>query len=208
MNEKETTSFFGLLRHGETEWNRLKKIQGSGNSPLTAHGKQQTAIWAKTLNRWPWHRIHASDLGRVRQTVEILNASLDCPLHFDARLREQAWGAWEGLSIAEIKDRFGEELRRRVAKGWEFSAPQGETRAAVRHRVFMALEEFHKNYPNDNILIVCHHGVIKTILYHLTGRPFMPEGDPLLEHNKFHLIEAQREGFAPLRLNIAQHEGP
>ena len=55
---------FGFLRHGQTEWNTLKKIQGSGDSPLTEKGKQETDQWTKTLQRYRWDRIIASDLGR------------------------------------------------------------------------------------------------------------------------------------------------
>lgn len=205
-SDKGTKTLFGLLRHGQTEWNAAKKIQGAKNSPLTILGKEQTALWAKTLAQWSWDRIVASDLGRVRQTVAILNETLRVPVTFDPRLQEQAWGEWEGLSLREIKSCHKAELEKRVAMGWDFEAPGGESRKAVRKRVFAALDELCASCPGDKILIVCHHGVIKTALYEITGRPFMPEEDPLISHNRFHLVSYSEKGYSPLRLNIARED--
>lgn len=197
-----TKNLFGLLRHGQTEWNIEKRIQGYGNSPLTAEGREQTAKWVETLRAYGWDRILASDLGRVRETVAILNAHLRLPVDFDPRLREQGWGEWEGLTLPYVQETFREELARRVAMGWEFSAPGGETRNAVRARVFSALREAAGNWPGRNILVVCHQGVIKTALYHITGREFQPGEDSLLQHNRLHIISLSEAGFAPVQLNI------
>lgn len=197
-----TASIFGLLRHGETEWNTQKRIQGSCNSPLTPKGISQTKEWAHILHQWEWDQIYASDLGRVKQTVAILNESLQLPTYFDERLREQNWGEWEGLTIPSVKRDFKQELRRRVALGWEFSAPGGESRTSVLNRVFEALEQIVKEAPRKKTLIVCHQGVIKAILYHLSGREFLPEEDPLIQHNNFHLLSYDKNTFDILRLNI------
>ncbi|MGB3223893.1 MAG: histidine phosphatase family protein, partial [Desulforhopalus sp.] len=76
FTRQESSTLFGLLRHGQTEWNTQKRIQGSGDSPLTANGKEKTALWANFLKNDHWDRIIASDLGRVRATVDILNQKL------------------------------------------------------------------------------------------------------------------------------------
>ncbi len=193
---------FGFLRHGQTEWNRLKKIQGSRNSPLTESGREQVSLWAPTLQQFPWHRVLASDLGRVQETVGIINSSLGIPVTYDQRLREQSWGDWEGLTIPYIRENLTEDLARRVDMGWEFSAPDGETRTAVKNRVAEALFDADTNWPGQNILIVCHQGVIKATLYHLTGRQFLPGEDPLLQHNSLHIISCRDQHLSPLQLNI------
>ncbi len=193
---------FGLLRHGQTEWNTVKKIQGSCNSPLTVYGREQTARWALFLKKFNWDRIVASDLGRVRETVTILNRQLDIPTEFDNRLREQNWGEWEGLTIPFIKAHFGQELEKRVKKGWAFCAPGGETRQAVKERTCTALHEFARTYPGENILLVCHQGVIKCILYAITGRKFLPTDDPLLNPDMLHLISDDGRDLTTRQLNI------
>lgn len=197
-----SSTTFGLLRHGETEWNTEKKIQGYGDSPLTDNGILQTEEWGQTLTQWKWHRIVASDLGRVRQTVAILNHSLQLPVAYNASLREQSWGEWEGLTINTIKQIHKAELERRVALGWEFSPPGGESRNEVRKRVFSSLLDLHHRFRDQKILVICHHGVIKTILYHITGREFLPGEDPLLHHNNFHLIRCEKGCFSTAQLNI------
>jgi len=200
----QETSIFGLLRHGETEWNSQKKVQGFMNSPLTPKGISQTKEWAETLQQWKWDQIYASDLGRVKQTVAILNESLQLPTFFDKRLREQNWGDWEGLTIPAIKRDYKEELKKRVALGWGFSAPGGETRSSILERVLEALQSINENHPGQKTLIVCHQGVIKAVLYHLSNRQFLPEEDPLIQHNNFHIIRCIKNNFNIEKLNISR----
>lgn len=196
---------FGLLRHGKTEWNSVKRIQGSADSPLTAEGKAKTVEWIPKLKSFDWHRIIASDLGRVKETVALINEGLDLPVSFDTRLREQDWGEWEGLTLKFIKSNFQEELTRRVELGWGFSAPGGETRQQVTDRVFRALLFSAAKWPGENILTVCHQGVIKCALYSITQRAFMPGEDPLLQHNCLHLVENVAGNLVKRQLNIDRH---
>jgi probable phosphoglycerate mutase len=193
---------FGLLRHGQTEWNKLRKIQGSCDSPLTSKGKEQIAKWALFLKKYNWDRIFASDQGRVRETVSILNRELNVPVKYDARLREQAWGDWEGLTLPYVQKIFREDLKIRVQKGWHFSAPNGETRLSVKERTLSALSEAGEKWPEQNILIVCHQGVVKSILYSISGKKFLPGDEKMLKPNSFHLIGYKQNQFAPIELNI------
>jgi broad specificity phosphatase PhoE len=201
-NNIEAITTFGLLRHGQTEWNVLKKIQGSADSPLTTKGKEETGQWAETLKKYNWDRIIASDLGRVRETEDIINQKLHLPVTFYPSLREQCWGDWEGLTIPFIQENYQEDLARRVAKGWGFSAPGGETRQAVKDRVLATLLLSAEKWPGQKILVICHQGVVKSVLYSITKREFLPGEDPLLQHNRLHLISCTREEFAPVQLNI------
>jgi probable phosphoglycerate mutase len=200
----EETTLIGLLRHGETEWNTQKRIQGSGNSPLTPKGISQTREWAKTLQQWQWDQIHASDLGRVKQTVSVLNEDLQIPVFFDKRLREQHWGEWEGLTLSSIKTDHKIELERQIARGWEFTAPGGEARSNMRNRVFNCLEQIVTEAPGKKILVVCHMGIIKTILYHISNRDFRPEDFGFIKNNLFHIISGDEDGFKLECLNISR----
>ena len=203
MTEQKTTQF-GLLRHGKTEWNSEGRIQGSGNSPLTEEGREGVKEWIPLLKTYGWNRIIASDLGRVKQTVEIINRKLQLPVSFDPRLQEQHWGDWEGLKLSTIRSEMAEELSARIPLGWDFSAPGGETRRAVNLRTKQALLEYTHRYPGEKILIVCHQGVIKCLLYELTNRKFVPEEDALLNHNALHLLKSEEKGFSIIKLNIFQ----
>jgi len=207
MTRTAKTTNFGLLRHGQTEWNLQHRIQGSADSPLTSAGKAQTEQWAKFLQTYPWHRLLVSDQGRARQTAAILNSTLKLPLEYDSRLREQRWGKWEGLTIEQLKVHFGETLRQEVAKGWNFRAPGGESRTEVKTRVENCLLAAQNTWQDENILIVCHQGVIKCLLYSLTGREFVPGEDPLLQHNSLHLVSCTNNKLSPKQLNISFQTG-
>ncbi len=208
VNNSPSITTFGLLRHGQTEWNVLKKIQGSADSPLTTKGREETGQWADTLKKYSWDRIIASDLGRVRATVEIINQKIHLPVTFDPSLREQCWGDWEGLTIPFIQKKHKEDLARRVAMGWDFSAPGGETRRAVKDRVLATLLLYAKKWPGKKILVVCHQGVVKSLLYSITKREFLPGEDPLLQHNCLHLISCTRQEFSSVELNIPRRPEP
>ena len=207
-NQNNEFPRFGLLRHGQTEWNKIKKIQGTNDSPLTSLGREQIREWSLVLKKYTWNRILASDLGRVRETVSILNRELDLPAEYTAQLREQAWGDWEGMTIAYLKEAFRADLERRVQMGWAFSAPNGESRQDVRKRTMSALSEAAEKWPGQNILVVCHQGVVKSILYSIAGRKFLPgdNGGPKVEPNKFHLIGYEQSRFSTIRLNIGRTE--
>jgi len=179
---------FGLLRHGITVWNEEKRIQGSRDSKLSRRGKEATAEWARFLAGGRWNRILASDLGRVKETVAILNAVLDLPLGFDARLRELDWGEWEGKKVAEIKASAGAELDRQVKAGWNFRPPGGESRAEVLGRARTALLETARRRPGEKILIVCHLGVIKGLVLGALGNSYLPSEPVRLDRNGMHML--------------------
>lgn len=202
ITEKREKTVFGLLRHGETLWNSEKRIQGSSDSPLTDQGKTIVDQWGTMLKQWDWNRIEASNQGRVRETVGIINRHLNIPADFHPELQEQNWGEWEGMTLTQIKSQHRDELDRRVAKGWKFAAPGGETRSAVVKRVLNKLNQLQCLYSNEMILIVCHQGVIKALLYHLLDRKFLPGEDPLLQHNSLHLISVSNKEWTAEQLNI------
>lgn len=195
---------FGLLRHGKTEWNSVKRIQGSADSPLTQEGIKNTLAWIPVLKKINWDRILASDLGRVQQTTELINSGLKLPVTFDSRLREQNWGEWEGLTIPFIRENFSSELEKRIAMGWEFSAPGGESRLQVKSRVFEILRQAAIKWSGQKILTICHQGVIKCTLYSIVDREFVPDEDPLLKLNSLHMIKYQTDEFIVEQLNIAK----
>ncbi len=200
--ETDQSAIFGLLRHGETEWNCEKRLQGHGDSPLTEAGKERTLRWARHLAAEEWHHIIASDLGRVRETVAILNEVLTLPLDFDPRLREQSWGEWEGLRVSDVQRRFPLELDQQIRAGWDFRPPGGESRLEVKNRVFSALEDVFARSRQKRILVVCHLGVIKCLVFSAVGRKFLPEEPSLLNNDGLHTLARDRYGYRLVDLNI------
>ncbi|WP_167506014.1 histidine phosphatase family protein [Desulfosediminicola flagellatus] len=194
---------YGLLRHGETVWNSEKRVQGHGDSPLTLKGRESLEKWAGLLGEGNWQRILSSDLGRVKETVSIINSHLNLPISEDPRLREQNWGQWEGLKVSEVREHFGDELANQVNKGWDFCPPGGESRRDTQKRVFEALHDSRRHYPEQNVLVACHLGVIKCVLYTIAGRNFMDDEPQLIEKHCMHEITFQHHTYHLGQLNIS-----
>ena len=188
MQDPSKITHFGLIRHAQTVWNREKKIQGLSDSPLTADGEQQASNWGRILSQFPWDRILASDTGRALATAERINVLLKIPIEADLRLREQDWGRWAGKTIARVKAEQPLELAQQTNAGWNFRPPGGEDRQSVLARSQRALQEAFDRWPGENILVVTHEGVIKSLVYHLSGRKFLPTEAPLLESYQLHRL--------------------
>jgi broad specificity phosphatase PhoE len=155
-----------LVRHGETEWNRIRRYQGWSDSPLTDQGRAQAKAIGRLLSKLPEigsADLVASPIGRARHTAEIIRECLGRsePLRFDDRLRELSFGTWDGLTRAEIAalmpGAFDEERR----DEWYFATPDGETYEVFAGRVGAWLAEAQ---AGDRPLIVVTHGVVTRIL--------------------------------------------
>ena len=95
-----------LVRHGESTWNAEERLQGQLDPPLSERGREQSRALAGMLDGLPDDRVVCSDLGRARQTAELLGLS---PGRFDPRWREIDVGSWGGRVAAEV-DALGPEL--------------------------------------------------------------------------------------------------
>ena len=155
-----TDSILYLLRHGETEFNVAGRLQGQLDSPLTARGRAQArghGALLKTLIAEPaaW-RVVASPLGRTMDTARLACAELDLPetaIETDPRLKEIAYGEWEGQTYAEIEAYYPDQWAARERDPWGFVVPRGESYAMVAARADAFLGE-----PRGNTIVVSHGG--------------------------------------------------
>lgn len=198
MSEQMVT-YFALLRHAETEWNREKRIQGQQDAPLTANGRQQARTWGLALTKYELDHMITSDLGRARLTGKLINLHLALPHSVEPRLREQDWGRWAGLILKDLVE--VQELRSQERMGWHFRPLEGESRLEVFERCRQALVDAASRLSGRRVLVVTHGGVIKSLLYRLSSRDFLPEEPPLLEPYRLHWLRYDGRGFQIYRLN-------
>ena len=161
-----------LVRHGETEWNALGKLQGHTDIELNQRGREQAHALAASVREIAIAAVWTSDLSRARQTGEIIAAALGLPApSVDAELRERRFGVFEGLTRDECA------LHHREAwKAWldRTGTPQGaETREVVLARMTRALNRVVAATPGV-ALVVTHGGVMRSWLMEHLGAAVGP----------------------------------
>jgi glucosyl-3-phosphoglycerate phosphatase len=146
-----------VWRHGRTPWNAQRRFQGQTDVALDAIGQSQAAHAAKALARLHPSRIVSSDLSRARSTAQALAELVDLRVHEDVGLRETFAGEWEGLTLTELQDRFGDDLARWSA-GADVRPGGGETRREVADRVVAAIDLALLDVETGQTLVVATHG--------------------------------------------------
>lgn len=134
------------MRHGETDWNVAGRLQGRHDVPLNARGRSQAThcgeilreLFAREGRALPTLDFFSSPLGRARQTMELVRAALGLPAdgyQVEPALSEISFGAWEGFTIAELRERDPQGVAAREQDKWRFLPPEGESYEMVAARV-------------------------------------------------------------------------
>ena len=205
MDNRKITRF-GLIRHAQTLWNREGRIQGHRDSALTESGKDDADGWGRQLSGIHWDRIVGSDLGRAVETVAIINSYLQIPFETDFRLREQDWGEWAAERIAKIESEALPKLDETKRTGWQFCPPGGEDRISVWQRSHRVLMDAAKRWPGETILIVTHEGVIRSLIYRLCNRRYLPQEPALLKSRHLHWLIFDSDRLQVKRINALMLE--
>ncbi len=155
-----------LVRHGEAASNLEMRYLGSRDEPLTERGTWQAAQLAKSLAVLPIAAFYASPLRRAADTALDIARPHGVPVTVDERLREGAFGAWEGLTRAEVFERGGEDAKLLVEleRDPERAPPDGESLLAVQTRVLAFVQELAGRHPHESVVLVSHVGPIKALL--------------------------------------------
>ncbi|QES41341.1 bifunctional RNase H/acid phosphatase [Streptomyces venezuelae] len=164
---------FVLLRHGETALTPEKRFSGSGGSDpvLSAVGREQAERVAAALAaRGTVQAIVSSPLKRCQETAHTVAARLGLDVHLEDGLRETDFGAWEGLTFGEARERHPEELNAWLASP-DAAPPGGESFAEVTRRVSAARDRLTRAYAGRTVLLVTHVTPIKTLVRLALGAP-------------------------------------
>ena len=152
-----------LLRHGQTPLSVQKRYAGVSDVPLTEIGVDQAAAAAKRLASAGIGAIVSSPLQRAVRTAEEVAAVTGVPVVTDEGLRETDFGAWEGLTFAEVRERWPAEMTSWLADP-AVAPPGGESFVEVNTRVTEALHRVLTSQARQNVLIVSHVTPIKTLV--------------------------------------------
>jgi len=162
-----------LARHGETEWNRTRRIQGQADVPLNPRGEAQASLLGRRLSYSEFSAVYASDLSRGMTTARLAVGESGPEISPVPELREFAYGEWEGLTFAEVEARDPEGFAERmVRRNDRYAPPGGESVEQVVERV----GRFHKRAraqhgSGERVLVVGHSGSMLALLICLLDMP-------------------------------------
>lgn len=152
-----------ITRHGETEWNKLKKMQGWKNSNLTKQGIENAIRLGERLKDIEFSNIYSSPLGRALETANYVKGNRDVEIETHEGLREMGFGLWEGIENDVVLELYGEEHYNYWNKPHLYKPNEGESFDELFKRVEIALKYMIENAKGDNVLIVSHAIAIKAI---------------------------------------------
>ena len=158
-----------LIRHGQSEWNCLNKIQGQKNTLLTDLGKKQALYLGNRLIDEKIDIIYTSDLIRAYNTAEIISNRINKPLIVNKSIREINFGLWEGLTIQEIKERYKDEYSIWLKEPDKLNIQGFENLISLQERAMKSINEIILKNNGKNIAIVSHGAILKTIILGLLG---------------------------------------
>ena len=167
MGNKKLTKFY-LVRHGQTDWNKKRIIQGQTDTILNNEGEKQARIVAEKFKTLDLDLAFSSDLLRARKTAEIISLEHQLSVQTTEQLRERKFGSLEGqpvdllLTHAQLILTLNEEQRKRVKV-----TPGAENDEEFARRVITFLRETAIAYPGKNILATTHSGVLRIVIIHL-----------------------------------------
>ena len=157
------------IRHGETEWNVQGREMGQLDSPLTPRGRRQAQAIADRLSREYFSALYCSDLGRAVETAEIVAAASGVRAVVNIGLRERHMGIFQGLTKAEMAQRYPSEYSAYRRLGHSYQIPNGESgqqRLDRSVRVFSALASEH---VEGTIIAITHGGFLMGFFEHVLG---------------------------------------
>lgn len=156
-----------LIRHGETDWNVDKRLQGHIDIGLNAAGQRQVLALGEALAAEGIDAVFASDLQRARDTAQAVAGTAGLTVQIDAGLRERCYGAFEGLRHTEIEARYPDAYRQWKAREPDFRYPAGErvaeTMREFYERSVQAMQRVLASGRYRKVAIVTHGGVLECV---------------------------------------------
>lgn len=160
---------FYVFRHGQTDWNKESRIQGSTNTDLNDQGREDAKGLIPLMEKLRPEIIYTSDLNRAFDTGKTVADALDIPIIKEVRLREANFGQAEGMTVPEIIEKWGaqmwEDFRRINPDNREACFPDGETRGDSVKRMRSVVDEIRAAGEYERVGLSTHGGVVRNLLH-------------------------------------------
>lgn len=194
-----------LIRHGQSQWNILSKVQGQKDASLTDLGKEQARKLGKRLIDENIDIIYSSDLSRALETAKIISSIIDKPIIESKEIREINFGLWEGLTMEEIQNKYKEEYLTWMKEPEKFILEGAETLEALKNRVMKFVEKIIIENKDKNIALVSHSASLKVIILNLLGIGNAFYKNISLKNVSLSIIECRKYNNVLTLLNDTSH---
>jgi len=182
-----------LIRHGQTEWNVQKRMQGWQDSPLTELGVRHANWLSESLREVDFEAIYSSPSLRAWKTADILRGQRELDILTEEGLREIHVGDWEGQVISDLEKACPEQLAAFWGAPHLYQPNSGETFADVHYRAIGAIKKILDKHE-QNVLIVAHTVTIKLIMAYFEGRTLEQLWDPpIIKDTSLCVVEIAEE---------------
>lgn len=194
-----------LFRHGQTDWNAERRVQGQSESRLTELGIEQAKALRSRIEHLPFDHVFCSSSLRTRQTAEHAFAHWSHTINYMDSFREIDLGPWEGKLYAEIEVEQPDSYRHFWEAPHLFQVTGAETFAQLQQRGLSALLQIKSELKDGHIAIVSHGALIKSLLCHFQNQPLSKLWAPPAMHNCAHsIVKLQEDGTAQIIQNADQ----
>ena len=161
-----------LVRHGETYWNKERRVQGGGSdTELSGVGLKQARKLASFLKDKNIDAIISSPLKRAVSTAEAIASQHQLPVEIDAGLKEISFGELEGLSVSSLSTTFSQFLMRWWQGGGSERLPGGESLVELQERSWASIERLLAEHKDGTVVAVSHYFVILAIIFKALDLP-------------------------------------
>ncbi|MBU1689525.1 MAG: histidine phosphatase family protein [Gammaproteobacteria bacterium] len=178
-----------FIRHGETDWNVARRIQGQTDIPLNQTGHNQALAMAFNAAHHDFSAIYSSDLSRAHATALMAAARCGLEVVDMPQLRERHYGIFQGITAAEGATRYPDAYARYMERDLEYDFETGESLSRFAVRVGDAIDHLVRHHTGQTIIAVSHAGVLDIVYRRATGRPLHTPRDFVIPNcalNWFH----------------------
>ena len=180
-----------LVRHGQTDWNATRRIQGHRDVPLNDAGREQARALGADLAGMRFDRVYCSTSCRARETADLVLQQSGQHVEYRDELREICLGEWEGWYWADLEQLYPDMCRQFFRSVPGFRAPGAETHAEVQARGVKAIERIVDDVGRGDVLVVSHGALLKRLFAAYTGTDLANRTNlPVLANCAHSIIEA------------------
>lgn len=195
-----------LVRHGETDWNRVERFRGQFDIPLNSKGIEQAERNAQKVGKhWRPAAVYSSPLSRALQTAERIAEACGLVVKTETGLTDIDYGDWQGLTPDAAKEKWPKLVEKWFRFPGTVQIPNGNTLTEVQDRALTTLSVLAEQHEGQNIVLLSHTVVIRAILLGILGADLDRLWQIGQEPCAINLIEYRPENVIIVSINGVEH---